>query len=167
MSNLLNNNNNIKLPKQNRYLLIVLWLFPLLLLNVGWLFLDYINSIWQINITNEQAKQEVEALAAKSDFSYRFALLSGSFFDDLKTGLESTKELNNNSLVDYIKKRANYQFRAPFPSHELFVFQLSNNNKPANIIYTNVKNITGKRAWGLVFEFLTKVNILQQWNAVE
>lgn len=159
MSNLLNNNNNIKLPKQNRYLLIVIWLFPLLLLNVGWLFLDYINSIWQINITNEQAKQEVEALAAKSDFSYRFALLSCSFFDDLKTGLESTKELNNNFLIDYIKKRANYQFRAPFPSHELFVFQLSNNNKPANIIYTNVKNITGKRAWGLVFEFLTKVNI--------
>ena len=159
MSNLLNNNNNIILPKQKRYLLIVLWLFPLLLINLGWFTLNYIDSIWQKPIRDEQSRQEVEALAASSDFTYCFASISGSFYDDLKSGIESFKQPNNSSLETFIKNRADYRFRAPFPSHELYVFQQSKDSNSANIIYSNVKNITGKRAWGIAFEYLTKVNI--------
>ena len=153
------NEKNIVLPKQNRYLFIVFLLFPLFLLNIGWYFLNYIESIWQENIRNEQARQEVEALAASSDFSYCFASISGNFFEELQTGINSYPlQSQKLSLSKYIEQRSKYKFREPFPEYELFVFRISEKNE-SEITYSNVKNFIGKRALILAFEFLAKVNL--------
>ena len=144
---------------QNRYLPIVLWLFPLLLLNIGWIFFNRIDYKWEEQERTEQAKQEVESLAANSEFSYCVGTLAGSFCEDLKAGAKSFfGEKNKNNLLTYVKNRAEMKFREPFPSHELFIFQMPCKTNRPEIIYTNAQNIKSKRAFGLAFEYLVRLN---------
>ena len=68
------------LPDQNRYLPIILWLFPLLLLNIGWYFFSYyIDFRWKKNEWLEQSKRYAEILSAQSEFSYWVGILTGDF----------------------------------------------------------------------------------------
>ena len=94
MTNLINKNRNKILPSQNRYLPIILWLFPLLLLNIGWYFFDYIDHRWVENEWADKAKQDAEFLAASSDLSYCMGKISGSFIEDLKSRVETFEGLN-------------------------------------------------------------------------
>ena len=86
-------NNKTILLNQNRYLPIVLWLFPLLLLNIGWWFFSYIDYRWIETDWIEQSNQDAELLSASSDFNYCVGKISGNFFTDLKSGIESFSEL--------------------------------------------------------------------------
>ncbi len=162
---------NIKLKKilqkQNKYSLIFLCIFPLILLNLGWFTLTSIKYRWEKSEQKEQAKQEVEELAATSEFSYSMGTLAGDFLEDLKARVMSYSILNNDGVLQkYIKQQSEYIFRPPFPEYELFVFKIDNSNKKTKIIYTNVEKLSGKRALELSFEYLCKVNI-QGKNYVE
>ncbi len=153
-------NNSISLPKQNRYLLIILWLIPLIILDVGLYFINYIDSHWKENLRKEQGAQKVESLATSSDFSYCFASIAGNFFYDFQSGIDSFHNYNQEkSLETYIKNKSEYSFRKPFPDYEFFSFRLSNQKNLSKILYTNLNNITAKRAWILAFEYLSKVNM--------
>ena len=154
--------NNI-LPSQNRYLPIVLCFFPVLLLNIGWYFFSYyIDYRWIETEWIEQSKQDAELLSASSDLNYCVGRVSGDFFKDLKSGLTSFIGVNKKErLINYIKSRADNRFKPPFPNHTLFVFRLSSDNKP-ELIYSNTKDIMGKAALGKAFEYLVRVNSLDQ-----
>ncbi len=154
-------NNKLKhnTASQNRYLPIVLWVFPLLLLNIGWIFFNRIDYKWEEQERIEQAKQDVESLAANSEFSYCVGTLAGNFCEDLKAGAKSFPgEKNKNNFLTYVKNRASMKFRDPFPSHDLFVFQMPCKTNKPEIIFTNAENIKSKRAFGIAFEFLVRLN---------
>ena len=82
MTNLNDKNSKKILPNQNRYLPIILWLFPLFLLNIGWYFFNFIDNRWITNEWIEKSKQEVELLAESSDLPYCIGKIYGSFFDE-------------------------------------------------------------------------------------
>ena len=147
---------------QNRYWPIILWLFPLILINLGWYSITLNDYRWEENERIEQAKQEVEKLAASSDFSYCFSKIAGNFFNILKAGSDIyTEEKQSELLIKHLNKHANYLFSNQFPEHELFVFQIPKNQR-TKIIYTNQKDIKGKRALELSFEYLSKINSLDK-----
>ncbi len=89
MSNLKDKNKNKILPNQNRCLPIILWLFPLLLLNIGWYFFSYIDYSWIKSEWIEQSQREAESFAASADFVYCMGKKAGNFFDQLKKDVDS------------------------------------------------------------------------------
>ena len=163
MTDLINKKKKNILPSQNRYLPIILWLFPLFLLNIGWYSFSYIDYRWVKNEWNEQSQREAESLAATSDFSYSMGKMSGEFFNILKKEVESFG--NNNSqkeLLTNIASQANKVFRKPFPEHNLFVFKIPSKKNKAELIFSNVENLIGKRAIGVAFEYFVKIHLLDK-----
>ncbi|EKD81314.1 MAG: hypothetical protein ACD_39C01862G0001, partial [uncultured bacterium] len=59
--------------RQPGFLLVVLCFLPLIALNIGYSFLEGIDNYWKIREQQELANQEIETLAAGSEFSYQFA----------------------------------------------------------------------------------------------
>ena len=163
MNNLLDKNtlqNKSALPKQNRYLPIILWLFPLLLLNFSWLFSSIITYDWDKKEWEEKSKQEVELLSATSDFQYYVVKLCGKFIEAIKEGVKSYSyfKQNQNLIKEYITKQVNDKFEKPFPDYSLFVFKIPNNKQRTELIFSNEENIIGKSALGKSFEYLVKVH---------
>ena len=150
-------NNNFK---QNKYSPILLWLFPLLLLNIGWYFFVSIDRRWDEQERIEIANKETEALASKSDFSYCFASISGRFCETLKSDTELFGEPSKESiLVTYIKNRADNIFKSPFPEHNLIVFRIDASGKSSpKIIYSNDQDIDKHDDLAYVFEYLVRTN---------
>ncbi|MBR4328371.1 MAG: hypothetical protein IKP71_00790, partial [Candidatus Riflebacteria bacterium] len=130
----LNKNN----PKQNNYSPIILWLFPLLLLNIGWRFFVSIDRRWEEQERIEIANKETEALVANSDFSYCFAAMSSRFCEMLKSdAVLFSDPSQEGALISYIKTRADSIFKAPFPENRFFVFRMPSSQGEARIVYSN------------------------------
>ena len=155
------NVDNKKDIKQNKYSPILLWLFPLLLLNIGWYFFVSIDRRWDEQERIDIANKETEALASKSDFSYCFASISGRFCETLKSDTELFGEPSKESiLVTYIKNRADNIFKSPFPEHNLIVFRIDTKGEhQPKIIFSNEQEINKNDDWAYVFEYLVKTNL--------
>ena len=153
-----------KFLSQNRYLPIVLWLLPLILLNFGWYFLNYIDTHWEEQKRIAQSEQEVEDLAYKANFENCFEQLAKDFYNNLKSLVKTyPQEKQRKRLLEFVSKKAEKIFKAPFPKHELLVFHFpkinkENHGKP-KIIFNNNQNIKNKKALEITFEYLVKVNI--------
>ena len=89
------------LPSQNRYLPIILWLFPLLLLNLGWYVFTNIDYRSAENEWIEQSKQDVEFLSASSDFNYCVGKITGDFLVYLKSGANTFPEINQKGRLKH------------------------------------------------------------------
>ena len=151
----LNKNN----PKQNNYSPIILWLFPLLLLNIGWRFFVSIDRRWEEQERIEIANKETEALAANSDFSYCFAAMSSRFCEMLKSdAVLFSDPSQEGALISYIKTRADSIFKAPFPENSFFVFRMPSSQGEARIVYSNDQTLSDKKYLADTFEYLVKVN---------
>ena len=158
MTDLINKKKKNILPSQNRYLPIILWLFPLFLLNIGWYSFSYIDYRWVKNEWIEQSQREAESLAASSDFSYTMGKISGDFFYGLKKEVETFGNSNSpKELLTNIASQANKAFRKPFPNHNLFVFKMPAKKNKAELIFSNIENLIGKRALGAAFEYFVKI----------
>ncbi|MBQ2592242.1 MAG: adenylate/guanylate cyclase domain-containing protein, partial [Candidatus Riflebacteria bacterium] len=160
MSYLIDKNKKKILPNQNRYLPIILWLFPLLLLNIGWYFFSYIDYSWIKSEWIEQSQREAESFAASSDFVYCMGKKAGNFFDQLKKDVDSFgKKKQKNELLENIASHAVEILKKPFPEHNLFVFRISADKNKTELVYHNVENLIGKRAIGFAFEYFAKTNL--------
>ena len=155
MTELKNNNNS----KRNYYYPIILWLFPLFLLNIGWKFYVSIDRRWEEQERVEIADRETESLAINSDFSYCFVSAAGKFCDVFKSDVELFGEISQEgALVSYIKSRSDNIFKSPFPNKSLIVFRLTSNNEQTRIIYTNDDNSIETNNLSDIFEYLVKIN---------
>ena len=149
----------INKTKQNKVTPIVLWLFPLLLINIGWIFFVSIDSFWQKQEQIENANQEIELLSAKSDFSYCLLTISNRFCDLLKSDTSLFHGLEQqNALIPYIKNRSDSLFRSPFPQHDLIVFKIDSKTNKTEIIYSNNEILNNKDALNASFEYFVKIN---------
>ena len=146
-------------PKQNNYSPIILWLFPLFLLNIGWRFFVSIDRRWEEQERIEIANKETEALAANSDFSYCFAAISSKFCEVFKSDTELFSETSQEgALVSYVKSRVDSTFKAPFPEKSLAVFRMPSTRKKARIIYSNDQKLLDIDSLPDTFEYLVRIN---------
>ena len=164
MVKLFDKNNNSILPKQNSYLPIILWLFPLLLIDIGWYFLTVIIDFrWVENEWKEQSNQEVEYLSSASDFNHCVGKIVGDFQNKFKSDVNSLNRLSGidseKILKDRVQSCSNRIFRPPFAKHTLFVFHHYANTKKNELIFSNIDNVLGKTALGKAFEYLVRVNL--------
>ena len=151
--------------QQNKYIPIILWLFPLLLLNIGWYFLRSIDRRWEEQERNDIARQETESLAATSEFSYRFSKQASLFKREFEADINATKDrVKKEILISNLVSRSERIFKYPFPEYELFVFELTKAANKPELLFTNSKSVISKRAISLSFEYLVKVNNNEKYS---
>ncbi|MBU1107670.1 MAG: HAMP domain-containing protein [Candidatus Riflebacteria bacterium] len=148
--------NNGTERRQTAYLPVILWILPLLAINIGLAFFSQIDIYWQKHEQEIEARQEVEALAAGANFSYQYAKQAGEFMAAFKSGVEA--EFTGAKIIDYLKNRADLVFRKPFPDYELFTFKLPANGTAGNILYMKSSTPPSRRALARTFEHLIKIN---------
>lgn len=147
-----------KEPKQQRVILpIILWLVPLLAINLGFIFLSEIDLHWREIEQSDFATQEVEGISATSDFSYQFSNICGQFGQSIKSGLEA--DLQGGRLEDFLLTRSGKIFRHPFPEKKLLVFRIPEKGKNSELVLVDGTHIKSKRAFVKVFEYLVALSL--------
>lgn len=142
--------------KQSGFLLIALCFLPLLALNIGWSFLENIDYYWKVREQQEIANQEIETLAAGSEFSYQFARLAGQFSKTFKAAAESGIE--GDKLVQYADEKARRIFRWPFPEYELYAFHLPTTGASGDMLFMHSELLPARRLYVRSFEHLVRVS---------
>ncbi len=135
---------------------VILCFLPLLALNLAYSFLAGIDLHWQRQEQKELAQQEVEALAAGSEFSYQFARSAGSFVEAFKALGET--DLKQNQLSSFLQSKSENIFRWPFPEYELFAFMIPEKPSAPELLFNHSKSRPSKRAFCKAFEHLVRVN---------
>ena len=151
--------------EQNNYLYILLWVFPLLLLNIGWFFSDFIDHRWKEQERIYNANQDVEKLSAKSDISYCFSSVASNFKNRLKS---DTEVFGDNSqekvLISHIGNNVANTFKPPFPKYDIAVFKLEKTTNNPKILFSNSEDNSKNDVLKSLFRLLveTKSDSLEE-----
>ena len=153
-----------KMKKHSMFFPVLLWLIPIIALNLGYSYFAEINRNLEIQRQKEVAQQEIEALASSADFSFRFAKQAGDFYRIIK-GYAQTLP-NVQTLKSYIENSAGKIFASPFPDYDLFVFHLPPEGR-GDIIYHKSKKKPLRVAYSSAFKYLVDVESEDDVSAVE
>jgi len=142
--------------RQTAHLPVILWILPLLAINIGFSFFARIDAYWQKHEQEIEARQEVEALAAGSDFSYQYARRAGEFAEEFKAGVEAG--FNDAQLSEHLKSREQRIFRWPFPDYELFTFKVPAKGASGKLLHFKTGAPPIQRVLIRTFSHLVQVN---------
>lgn len=142
--------------RQSSYLPVLLCFLPLLAVNIGYAIFTGIDLYWQKHEQQEVAHQEIEALAAGSDFSYQFSTLAGEFAKQFKGLAEA--DLKADKFSRSVEERAEKIFAWPFPQHEIFAFEIPEKGRDGELLFMKTDLMQSKRALIRAFSHLIKVN---------
>ena len=144
--------------KHERVILpILLWLVPLLSLNIGFYFLAEIDLYWKNAEQATMAAQETEGIASAADFSYQFAKTCGNFSNIMHSAIEAG--LSEKQLITHLQDRAKKVFRSPFPEKELYVFEIPEETQKCKLLMFDAKRTVSRRAFERIFDYLVKLNL--------
>jgi len=119
------------------HLPVILWILPLLALNIGFRFFSNIDIYWQKHEQEISANHEVEALSAGSDFSYQYARRAGEFAEEFKTGIAA--RYDETRLIEHLNRRPPGYFVARSPTTKYIRSKSNQTKKPA--IYFIIKTM--------------------------
>lgn len=114
-----------------RLLPIVLWLLPIIALNLGFSSLARIEFYWHEKLQHELARRELEALNAGAKIEYHLGPVMGGVFS------------------------------ARFPDSLVYAFHQKDLNSNASVSFANSDKIKTLRALALVFQHLVATNLSQ------
>jgi len=149
---------------QHGFLLVILLLLPVFVINFGYSFFQGIDLHWQKNMQQELAHQEVESLAAGSEFSYQFNRLGGNFNKAFQSSIAA--DIPDNRLVAIVEQKARRIFRRPFPEYELFAFRIPDSSRNSEILFMQTDTNPSRRMFSRAFEHLVKVNLKKTTGSV-
>lgn len=141
---------------QSLYLPVLLCFLPLLSLNFAISFLAGIDTHWKRQEQKELAQQEVEALAAGSDFPFQFARRGGDFIKAFRSLVEAG--LKPAQLASNLQQRSEKIFRWPFPQYELFLFHIPDSGANTDMLLSHTDYRPSRRAFCRAFEHLVRIN---------
>ena len=143
--------------KYNIIFIILMFVIPLISLNLSFRFLSNINEEWALKEQEKKAIQEAETLSSEADFGLQIESHFTKFFETLKSIPEFS--LNKDSLnAGQIEKTVNKIFTSPFPEYNLYVFKTSINSFKTDILFYKGDLKNGKRSLYLAFEHLYNLN---------
>jgi len=150
------NNQKRHEQRQPGFLLVVLCFLPLIALNIGYSFLEGIDHYWKTREQQELANQEIETLAAGSEFSYQFARLAGEFSKSFQSAVES--DLKDVRLSSFVQESSEKVFRWPFPHYELYTFKIPEGGAGSDMLFAHSDQRPARRQYVRAFEHLVRVN---------
>ena len=134
-------------------LIVLLFVIPLISLNLSYKFLSQIKNEWDLKDQEREAIQEAETLSSEADFSLQIESNFGKFFESIKR--DDTKDSLN---VDYLAKTDNKIFSEPFPTYNLYVFKHYIDSSKTELLYHKGDLKNGKKYLCQSFEYLYKLN---------
>ncbi len=141
---------------QLKILPVILWVLPVLAINLGFFFLSKIDLHWKTVRQEETAQQELEALTAGGEFSYQLANRAGKFMNELA---KSSESLEPKHLLNRLESRRRAIFRAPFPKSKFFVFKIDEQSKKTSLLIEDSPKKYGRRTLGRIFKYLVDLNL--------
>lgn len=130
----------------------VMWLLPILVLNIGFSFLANIELHWKEREQDETAQQELEALTSSSTPAYRMNRLAG-----LLTGqIEAAERMQSSDAVigQQFEELGRSQFKPFFSKYKLHVFRKKKGTQGFELFFAHSDKVESKRAMGMVFNYL-------------
>ena len=143
--------------KFNVLLIVLIFVIPLIALNLSFLFINNIEFDWAEKEQENEAIHEAETLAVEGHFGTEFAIHFSDFFDKIKNNAKRDNK-NNFSFIDYLKQSSKQIFKEPFPSFNLYVFKIPNGTTQAELLFSEGYLSTGKKTLCKAFEYLYNEN---------
>lgn len=148
---------NTNKENKNIILIILLFVIPLLAVNISFYSSAKINYDYESREQEKKALHEAEILSAESDFSYQFSGLFKKFFDVINNSTTISFK-NNGLLVDHLEQYANSIFISPFPKYSLYVFKKSSGTSSTELFYSKGVIKGGTKGLCLAFDYLVNTN---------
>ncbi len=145
-----------------RLLPVVLWLLPIIALNLGFSFLARIEFYWHEKLQHETARRELEALNAGANIEYHLARHGGRFLKELEVAEQLAKSRRKE---EFIRERYRQTFSATFPESLVYAFHQKDLDSNARVTFANTDKINTLRALALVFQHLVATNLNQNTPA--
>ncbi len=135
-----------------RMLPFIMWLLPVLALNIGFRFLARIELSWKERELAETAQQELEALTRSSTAEYRLNRFGGQIIDKLTVAgsgvydQSSWQQLQSSLFAD---------IGQVFPDFKLHVFGKATAKAEFEMLHAHSDKVESRRAMGMIFNHLT------------
>ena len=143
--------------KYNIILIVLLFVIPLLAVNISFYCRAYINHEFDVKEQEKKALHEAEILSAEADFTYQFSILFKRFFDVIKKDTNiGFKEKSH--FVNHLDQNANNIFKSPFPKYSLYVFKKSLNSSSSELFYSKGDMKGGAKGLCFAFDYLLTIN---------
>ena len=151
--------------KYNIILIVLLFVIPLLAVNVTFFCRAYFNHEFEVKELEKKALHEAEILSAEADFNYQFSILFNKFFDVIKKDSDiSFKEKSH--FINHLEKNANNIFEYPFPKYSLYVFKKSS-NASSELFYSKGDSKGGAKGLCFAFDYLVKINTTSEKKKIK
>lgn len=134
---------------------LVLWLIPIIALNLGFRFLAGIDLYWQEKSQTEMALQELEALTGSSKFEYQLARHAGRFARQLDS---ASRFKEARTLENFLSARCKSIFARPFPEYQLYTFRQKLSQKSSDLVFSFNRKIVSNKALSLTFDYMRSLN---------
>lgn len=135
---------------------IMLWLLPILAINIGYHLFTSITLELPIQEQAESAQREVETLSLTSGFDYQLAKTAGNLKKDI-INLSNNYRKKDSYYLDNLSKLVAKNLAEPFPENDLFIFSLSAKEKD-ELIYSKTKTNVIKSALTRSFAHMVNLN---------
>ncbi len=130
----------------------VMWLLPVLVLNIGFSFLANIELHWKEREQDETAQQELEALTSSSTTTYRMNRLAGLLTVKIKTVERMQSE--DAEIGQQLEELGQSHFQPFFSKYKLHVFRKKKGAQGFELFFAHSDRVESKRAMGMVFNYL-------------
>lgn len=130
----------------------IMWLLPVLVLNLGFSFLTGIELHWKEREQDEIAQQELEALTRSATVESRLNRLAGLITDQLE--LAARNNANDKELEAQLRRLGQTSFARVFPEFKLHVFRKAPADKAFELFHAQSGKVESKRAMALIFNHL-------------
>ena len=149
---------NANKENKNIILIILLFVIPLLAVNICFYFFAKIKDDNERNEQEREAVHEAEVLSAEADFTYQFSGLFRKFLEVIKSDTEiSFKEKSH--LTDRLEQNANKIFVNPFPKFNLYVFKKTLGASSSELFYSKGEIKGGEKSLCRAFDYLVNINL--------
>jgi class 3 adenylate cyclase len=142
--------------KNNIILIILLFVIPLLAINISFYWHASINYELKVKEQEKNALHEAEILSSEADFSYQFSKLFKDFFEIVKNDTNINFK-GKGHFIDNLEQNANKIFAFPFPKYSLYVFKKSSNSS-SELFYSKGEIKGGAKGLCFAFDYLVDFN---------
>lgn len=134
-----------------RMLPFIMWLLPVLALNVGFRFLARIEQSWKERELAETAQQELEALTRSSTAEYRLNRFGGQIIDKLTI---AGNRLTDQAGWQQLQSSLFADIGQVFPDFKLHVFGRGVAKTEFEMLHAHSDKVESRRAMGMLFNHL-------------
>lgn len=130
----------------------IMWLLPVLVVNLGLSFLAEIELAWKERGQDETAQHELEALSRSSSVESRLNRMGGLVVEQIEASVKSNS--GDKELERQLEQFGQVTFSPVFPKYKLHVFRKTQAAAAFELFHAQSGKVESKRAMAIIFNYL-------------